>query len=280
MNSELEKIKAKLLHYFRQVFKASIIEGQFFKKENNHEKELSKIKNEALKLSAFTALFVWLLAGAYFGSIILGAAIATTAFAGIFVIIINAPLSKKRIHAKKVEAQLPFFLLKAANQLSLGKSFSAAIKDSLDEEEAVSKEFGLVLRDVSKGAGFEQALNRMNARLGSLTIRRATSSLCNIQKHGKKDSAPLKKLAQELLLKQRIESKEFSGKMTVFALVFIAVSAIVPAMFQSFVLVGSYFMSIQFTPFEIFVITAAGFPLVDLAVLFAIEKKTPLFLRT
>jgi len=112
-----------------------------------------------------------------------------------------------------------------------------------------------------------------------MNIRRANSNLASIYSHGTKNVTGLKRLAQELLLKQRIESKEFSGKMVVYALVFIAISAIVPAMFMSFVLIGSYFMKLSFTAPQIFMISVGLFPILDGAVLMMINSKTPLFLK-
>ncbi len=88
----------------------------------------------------------------------------------------------------------------------------------------------------------------------------------------------LKRLTEELYLKQRIESKEFSSKMVVYSLIFIAISAIVPAMFQSFILIGSYFMKITLSSFQIFIIIIILFPLIDIIILFVINSKTPLFL--
>ena len=67
--------------------------------------------------------------------------------------------------------------------------------------------------------------------------------------------------------------------MVVYALVFIAVSAIVPAMFLSFVLIGSYFMKLSFTAVHVLVISTLIFPIIDAGVLMAINSKTPLFLK-
>jgi hypothetical protein len=60
---------------------------------------------------------------------------------------------------------------------------------------------------------------------------------------------------------------------------FIAVSAIVPALFQSFVIVGSMVLELDFTPLQVLLVTAVFFPLVDIAVLLYIRGKTPVFLR-
>jgi flagellar protein FlaJ len=102
--------------------------------------------------------------------------------------------------------------------------------------------------------------------------------LNNIYLHGS-SSETLKRLTDDLLVRQKIESKEFSGKMVVYALVFIAVSAIMPSMFQSFILIGSYFMKISFTPLQVLAIVVILFPALDISILFMIHSKTPIFLR-
>ena len=58
-----------------------------------------------------------------------------------------------------------------------------------------------------------------------------------------------------------------------------AVSAIVPAMFQSFILVGSYFMALSFTAEQVFLIIVVLFPLIDIGILAMINSKTPEFLK-
>ena len=132
---------------------------------------------------------------------------------------------------------------------------------------------------MKKGSSLAEALERMNRRILSIPIRRANSNLYNIWLHGTNDIDGLKKLTQELFLKQRIESKEFSSKMVVYALVFIAISAIVPAMFQSFIIIGSYFMKITLSPMQVLAIIIVLFPLIDVSILALINSKTPLFLK-
>ena len=67
--------------------------------------------------------------------------------------------------------------------------------------------------------------------------------------------------------------------MVVYSLLFVAVSAIVPALFQSFVIVGSMVLTLSLTAQQIFLIIVVGFPALDLAALYYIKAKTPLFLR-
>jgi archaeal flagellar protein FlaJ len=259
--------------------KNSFLDGFLKKKSNMREKEFLKHKFESLKLSVFIGLFGWLVIGLFEKNIFRSFAFATIFSTIIFVIILQVPLAKKKKDTKKFEAGLPFFLLNLSTEIMTGKSFSHALKDSCKEEDFVTKEFLVVFEDTEKGLSFEEALNKMNKKFDSLTVKRALSNLSNIHRHGKKDVVSIKKLAQELLMKQRIESKEFSSKMVMYSLVFIAVSAIVPAMFQSFILIGSYFMALSFTAEQVFIIIVVLFPIIDVGILMMINNKTPEFLK-
>jgi len=257
----------------------SIVEDLLKKKSNMREKEFNKHKFDSIKLSLILGLFCWLIIGVLAKNILLGAGITIIVTLVLFLLLLQIPLAKRKKYAKEIESELPLFLTKLASEIKLGKNFNQAILSAANEESKVSSEFKLIVKDMNKGASFQEALERMNQRIDSKNIKRACSNLSNLHNNGKKDISGIKKLAQELLLKQRIESKEFSGKMVVYALVFIAISAIVPAMFMSFTLIGSYFMKLSFTPSQIFLISIVLFPLMDASVLFLINSKTPLFLK-
>lgn len=263
--------------------KESVLEEVLKKKAIMREKEFEAHKSRSIRLSVFISLFIWLFIGIIEKNIIKSGAIGIICAAIIFAVFLAAPLIKKRVHAKKVEAELPLFLLQLATEIKTGKSFFEAMKDCAkkdsEENSAAKAEFDKAVSDMKKGASFQEALEGVNSRIDSLTVRRACSNLSNLQLQGKKDTDGLKKLAQELLLKQKIESREFSNKMVVYALVFVAVSAIVPAMFQSFILIGSYFMNIKFTPEQVFAIIVGLFPAADMGILLLIKAKTPVFLQ-
>lgn len=257
----------------------SFIENYFKKNSKVREKEFEKHKNESLKLSTIISLFGWLISGVLLKNIVLGASAGIVLGTTIFLILLYTPTIKKKKKAKLIEAQLPLFLLKLATEIKLGKSFNLALREVTKEESEISSEFKLVLNDMNKGVSFQNALIEMNKRNELESVKRALSSLSNLQTTGKKDVIGLKKLSEEMLLKQRIESKEFSGKMAVYSLVFIAISAIVPAMFLSFALIGSYFMKISFTPTQILLISVIMFPAIDAGLLMVINSKTPVFLK-
>ena len=89
----------------------------------------------------------------------------------------------------------------------------------------------------------------------------------------------LKKLGQEMLARQRIESKEFNSKLALYSLMFVSLSAVMPALFQAFVIVGSSFLELDFSALQIIAIATVLFPALNLAVLFFARNSMPEFLK-
>ncbi len=261
-----------------KIKKKSLIQKKLIEKGQIREREFEKKKIDSLKMSIFVGLFGWLICGVYTKEIIKSGAIGTIMMIILFVVQIYWPVLKQKKYSRKVEAGLPLFLSKLILELKVGKDFVRAIKNICQNKIETEKEYLHVIKDFENGSSISQALKKMNLRINSLNVKRANSSLNNIYLHGS-SSETLKRLTDDLLLRQKIESKEFSGKMVVYALVFIAVSAIMPSMFQSFILIGSYFMKISFTPIQILLIIIILFPLLDVSILFMIHSKTPIFLR-
>ncbi|MDD3159817.1 MAG: hypothetical protein PHQ98_02525 [Candidatus ainarchaeum sp.] len=221
-------------------------------------------------------------------------------------------IANRKKYVKNLEADLTFFLSKLIIELKFNHNLISSLKSLTKKEDKESKlddksknnnvnqnkdkfdfkfkfsflsnrltiedEYSRVIDDFEKGFSFNEALIKMNKRINSRDIRRVNSNLANLYLNGNQIDG-IKKINNELLMKQRIESKEFSGKMMVYSLVFIALSAIVPSMFQSFIIIGSYFMEISLSALQIFLIIVIGFPLIDLMILLVINSKTPVFLK-
>ncbi len=246
------------------------------------ERQKSKLKTNlanAIKPSAFFGLFAWFLIALFTKELIISGSIGIAATIIPLVLVIIFPMQKEKKRLKVIENELPEFLIRLSYELQTGKNIIESIKTAYDEKETISKEYLRLANEIEKGTSFEMALENINNRINSNEIKRVSSNLWIIYNQGNKDSFVLKRLSKDLLAKQRIQSKEFSGKIMLFSLVFIAVSAIIPAMFQSFIIIGSYFMSIQFSPIQVLLITTLFFPAIDIFILLIIEKKTPLFLK-
>lgn len=172
----------------------------------------------------------------------------------------------KRKKQKKVEEDLIFALQSFATQLDTGLSF----------EECLGKEhvFGRVIRDVGLGASIPQALRNFAATHDSPFIRKSAALLADIYVRGGNGSS-LRKISEEQAAVQRSRMKEYSEKLAMFSLAFIICTAVIPALFQAFVIIGSSFMPLQISPAVALFIPIVGFPLLAVAAFVFIVSQRP-----
>lgn len=234
-----------------------------------------------MKYAALASLACWLAFGLIFESMVFSALVAAVCFVIALAVLLALPKMRKKKQAEIVEAEMPFCLLNIAVELNLGVGFLKSVEHAARGKSPCAKEFGAIAREIKEeGASVQDALRHFSERIESRQCKRAAMQLsASFEQHGRNAAEPIKKIALEMLTRQRLESKLFSGKLVVLSLLFIAVSAIVPALFQSFSIIGSVILHMSFTPEQLFLIIAAGFPMLDLAVLFYIKAKTPVFLQ-
>lgn len=224
----------------------------------------------------------WFLAALLSGDFLLSVGIGIIGGIAGTVLLWRLPMLREKRRLEKAEAELPFVLLGISVELRLQRPFEKILeKAGHSDFRFAAFEFQKTTNEILvRGASVSEALLHFSERLSSSEAKRAVIQLVHAYEQGTKNRGlEVKRIANELLARQRIEAKAFSGKLALFSLVFIAVSAIAPALFQSFVLVGSTFLSMDWTPGQVLLITAAGFPLLDLLVLLLIRFKTPVFLR-
>ncbi len=249
-------------------------------KFNSITKIDTKTRNYARQAIVFS-IACWLALGLYLNNMLLGATLAIACFFPAFAALHYYPKMKRKQYAGLVEASIPFTLMNIAIELELGVPFLKTIEHASKASNCSAIEFNIVAKEVKEqGASMQDALRHFSERIESRLVKRAAIQLAAAFEQGSKGSEePVKKIALEILTRQKVESKLFSGKLVVLSLLFIAVSAIVPALFQSFSIVGSAILHMNFTASQLFLIIAVGFPILDLAVLFYIKGKTPVFLR-
>jgi len=241
----------------------------------------TEVRNSA-KYAAIFSICCWLLLGLVLESPVLSALLGLLCFLPAFAATLYYPKMKRKRQGERVEAGLPFCLMNIAIELNLGIPFVKALEHASRERSTCAGEFRAVAEEIrEQGASVGEALRHFSERTDSRLVKRAVVQLASAfeQATPKKSGEPVKRIAAEILARQRAESKLFSGKLVVFSLLFIAVSAIVPALFQSFSIIGSVILQMRFTAIQLFLIIVAVFPMLDLAVLFYIREKTPVFLR-
>jgi flagellar protein FlaJ len=194
---------------------------------------------------------------------------------------VKIPLMLKEKKAKKVEKHLPFALMAMAVEMNINLSFEKILENiSKGDYGEFSKEIKKTEKEIQAGATIQKALFGLSERIDSKMLKRSVSQVVSIYEHGSEEKGePIKQLAKELLARQKTESKEFTGKMAMYSVVFIVLSAVVPAMFQAFVSIGSTFMELDFTALQILLISTVFFPLLNLGILLMIRSKTPEILK-
>jgi flagellar protein FlaJ len=196
---------------------------------------------------------------------------------------IAAPSARLSAKAGAIERDLPFVLLAMSVELNTGIPFNKSLHNAAMARYGEASRELLRVEDevVLRSASVSDALRGMSERVESRMVRRAVVQLVNAYEQGNTRNAgeALRRIALEMLSFQRSEQKAFSSKMAVFSLLFVAVSAIVPALFESFVLVGSLFLEMDFSAVQVLLIMVVGFPLLDVGVLLFLRGQMPLFLR-
>ena len=190
---------------------------------------------------------------------------------------------KARKKAQEIEKGLPFALMHLRTRLALGEQFEEALAAVAGiAKGALGREFREIGREIGmKGASAEEAFLHSMDRVNSLQYRRACSHLAGLYEQGfsGKELRSLDALQREIVSAQKSKLKEFSGKMAVFSLLFVAFSTVLPALFLALILVGSMFLELEISPSSAFLLVIVLFPAIDIAILLFIREKTPAFAR-
>lgn len=192
-------------------------------------------------------------------------------------------LLKKRTRQKKaksIEKALPFELIAISTELGIGLNAEKAIQNSSLRSNAFSRALKESLKRTEQtGKNTREALFELAENSHSIEVKKSLLHLTNILEQGAKRKTAAKniqRIAKEQLAKQRIETKAYQGKTAILSIALIAVSAIMPAMLQSFAIITNSFLEIGISAIELLLITTIGFPLAEITILFIIQELNPL----
>ncbi|MCH7902144.1 IS30 family transposase, partial [archaeon] len=247
------------------------------------KKSSNQYFSDSIKAGVIAFIFAWLLWNLFFETLLEGLLFSIIISIITIILLLSKPKKKLILRGKKIEKHLPFALMQLSVDLNTGIHFDTALKRIAKANYGeLSKEISLVLSS-GKKSGFStpQILLDLKYRNYSKKLNRVVSQLISIYEHGtqKNPGEIVRRMALEQLSVQKAMSKEYTGKLVVFSLGFIALSAIIPALFQAFTIVGSSFIEIPFDGLEILLIVAVLFPLIDVLMLLYIKSITPEFLK-
>jgi flagellar protein FlaJ len=198
------------------------------------------------------------------------------AFAVSFALLVNYPRQRKRTMAAKIDSGFLSALRGMAVELSLETPFELSLGHVAEYDYGqVSSEFKKVLHDVENGSSIPQALQEFAKRTDSRFVKRGVVHLIDAYQKGGHGAGILKRLADEETAALKTRMKEYNGKVVVYSLFFIAAAAIMPAMFQALVIVGSPLLDIGITPDTALIVPVLVFPLINVALFALIASKKP-----
>ena len=186
-----------------------------------------------------------------------------------FLIIYFLEIIKQRDLVKRIDQDLPYFLNNLANNLEKGIS----LKSALDIEAKIfeNKDLGLLLKQGldkinKKGYSLEKAFSSLSIKTENLT-RSLYQITDTVTSGGTNKSDNLRTLSKTIIDKQKSDSKRYSTKLNFISLIFIVISAVVPAIFLMFFLIGASFLELSISKTTIIFVTVVLFPVIDLFLL-------------
>lgn len=190
---------------------------------------------------------------------------------------------KRRQYAQQLEAGMDAFLSLLIMELEWKQKMEWALHHAAAHTpQPLQKEITLALeRFESQGMGLEESLLRMNAIAKSHAFERVIMLLVHLSKQGTTAQGieGLRRMQEDLRVQQQAELKAYGSRLAMLSLVFIGVSALVPAMFLAFVSIGSSFLELSLSAGDIMLIALVGFPFLDAVVLGILWIQTPYFIR-
>jgi pilus assembly protein TadC len=177
------------------------------------------------------------------------------------------PAAARKQETGAVERELPSALRNIAAMLDLGTPFEDALLASRLVPAARVAEKTFV------GEPMSEALNEL-AKL-SPQCAKAAAALGVAYDTG--ETMPLRKAAAEIAREQEAALREYSGKLAAYSVMFVVVSAVLPALFQALIVVGAAFLEMGVTPEQVIAINVLLFPLLDVMLLGFVWLKRPGF---
>ncbi len=174
---------------------------------------------------------------------------------------------KEQDEKTRLLRELPFFLNSLASDLDKNIPLKLSLENQAKRNTLIGTKVSLALFLVSnKGYTLQSALE--NISKNNIELERVIYQIIDILHSGTKNKSEVFRiLANNFLEQQSTATKNYSTKLSFLSLVFVVVSAIVPALFLMFFLVGSNFFEIEISVVGIILITIILFPIIDMFIL-------------
>lgn len=214
-----------------EIFPAISIRSSSVSSARKYFKKLDERKFIGMSLAiGLVAGLCGLIIGIIIGGAMQGVAGFLLAFALIFTVIANIPAMELRSIEKRAEQELPFLLIELSMLLELGLSFDNAIQIVSERKGVMNVELMNSVTEMKHGATTQKALTDLAVKFKSTRIKRAITQLISVYEVGS-GSQNIRIIAEDLFNIQQNTFRQESTKSSIYGLIFITVSAIVPTFF-------------------------------------------------
>ncbi|MEM2137537.1 MAG: type II secretion system F family protein [Candidatus Anstonellaceae archaeon] len=187
---------------------------------------------------------------------------------------LNFPRFLAYRRALEIESELPILLREFAVYLQIGVPFEKCMEKIAGRNYSLSQDFAIAFKQAKSGASVQSGLLAISKSSRSLALKRCIFLLASIYETGAGVDS-LKRAAEELSASQLSSVRTQGGRFSVLAIIFIAVSALIPSFFSIYAAVSPFVSGEQMKGWQIWLAFAFVFPLLNLAVLLAIYLLLP-----
>jgi flagellar protein FlaJ len=188
-------------------------------------------------VAAISAVFMGILFAAMLTLVIgplgtiLGLVLGVFIFFIVLVIAKSQPKSKVKARSDAFSREMPFALRHMSTQLTSGSGLLETMRSIAKSDYGVlSEEFQRALLEVERGATIEESLERMNLRIDSPGLKKASRQIISTLRTGGNLANTLKIIAEEIAKEMRLKLKDFIQILNTFALMYMFVVVIAPVL--------------------------------------------------
>jgi flagellar protein FlaJ len=186
----------------------------------------------AVLLAGMVAMLFWSLTGTIGGILSM---VLVFPFFFIFITLARMyPKSKVKSRSDAFSRELPFALRHMATQLASGSGLLETMRSiSLSDYGVLSEEFRRAILEIERGSSIEEAYERMNLRIDSPGLRKASRQIVSTLRTGGNLARTLKVIADEVATEMRMKLKDFIQTLNTFSLMYMFIVVVAPVLIST-----------------------------------------------
>lgn len=209
--------------------------------------------------------------------LLIALAILLFLFAFVFLFLLKLPELEWRRKVAEMEAELPLLLRMVGVLVNLGIPFTTALKSVAREKSQLALEINMVAHDIDLGYSVQKALLSLASRMETPAFKRAVSQMVTVYEHGGSGDE-IKRIGDELLAIQQARLAESASRSTLFGLLFIVSSAILPTFFLVFAAAGRFAFSLNLSEETVALAFLLFFPLLNFLLFLLLRAQLPVMI--